>query len=83
VNPVVAGGLGWPLFGEPVTARMVVATAVLIVGVFLIVSAERPEPARRAHHPLTSGHGLGRGVYLAQRPGSRREPGRLSEPRAR
>ena len=57
-------------FSEPVTARMLVATAVLIVGVFLIVSAEKPEPARHAHHPLTSGHGIGRGVYLVRQPGS-------------
>jgi drug/metabolite transporter (DMT)-like permease len=66
VNPVVAIGLGWLLFSEPVTARMLVATVVLIVGVFLIVSAEKPEPARHAHHPLTSGHGIGRGVYLVR-----------------
>ena len=67
VNPVVAIGLGWLLFSEPVTARMLVASAVLIVGVFLIVSAPKPEaPARHAHHPLTSGHGIGRGVYLVR-----------------
>ncbi len=82
VNPVVAVGLGWILFGEPVTVRMVVATVVLIAGVFLIVSAERPEPARHTHHPLTSGHGLGRGVYLVRQPSSRRDLDRLSEPSA-
>jgi hypothetical protein len=82
VNPVVAIGLGWLLFSEPVTIRMMVATVVLIVGVFLIVSAPRPEEsARHAHHPLTSGHGIGRGVYLVQQADSRRDRDRLSEPR--
>jgi drug/metabolite transporter (DMT)-like permease len=57
VNPVVAIGLGWLLFSEPVSLRMMVATAVVVLGVFLIVSAGRPEPERRCHHPLTSGHG--------------------------
>jgi drug/metabolite transporter (DMT)-like permease len=80
VNPMVAIGLGWLLFSEPVTMRMVVATLVLIVGVFLIVSAGKPEPARHAHHPLTSGHGLGRGVYLVPQSGSRWEFNRLSDP---
>jgi drug/metabolite transporter (DMT)-like permease len=82
VNPVVAVGLGWLLFSEPVTTRMVVAAAVLIVGVFLIVSAERPEPARHTHHPLTSGHGLGRGVYLVRQPNSRRDLDPPSKSRA-
>jgi len=57
VNPVVAVGLGWLLFSEPLSMRMMVATVVVILGVFLIVSAGGPEPRRRAHHPLTSGHG--------------------------
>jgi drug/metabolite transporter (DMT)-like permease len=37
VNPVVAVGLGWMLFGEPLTMRMMIATVVVIVGVFLII----------------------------------------------
>jgi drug/metabolite transporter (DMT)-like permease len=41
VNPVVAVGLGWLLFSEPVSLRMMVATAVVVLGVFLIVSADR------------------------------------------
>jgi drug/metabolite transporter (DMT)-like permease len=61
VNPVVAVGLGWLLFSEPLTVRMMVATAVVVVGVFLIVSATGAEPERRRHHhPLTSGHGHAR-----------------------
>jgi drug/metabolite transporter (DMT)-like permease len=60
VNPVVALTLGWLLFHEPVSLRMVVATAVVVVGVFLIVSADGSAPERRTHHPLTSGHGHAR-----------------------
>src|SRR5215218_930591 len=61
VNPVVAVGLGWLLFSEPLTVWMMVATAVVVVGVFLIVSAGGPEPERRYHHhPMTSGYGHAR-----------------------
>lgn len=56
VNPVIAMALGWLLFGEPMTARMLLATAVVVVGVCLIVSA-KSEGAARLRHPLTSGHG--------------------------
>jgi drug/metabolite transporter (DMT)-like permease len=56
VNPIVAMALGWLLFGEPLTVRMVLATAVVAVGVGLIVSAKSEAPAR-SRHPLTSGHG--------------------------
>jgi drug/metabolite transporter (DMT)-like permease len=57
VNPVMAVGLGWLLFNEPLTMRMMMATAVVVFGVFLIVSAAGTEPERR---PLTSGHGHAR-----------------------
>ena len=57
VNPVVAVGLGSLLFGEPLSMRMIAATVVVVLGVFLIVSASSPEPQRRVHHPMTSGHG--------------------------
>jgi drug/metabolite transporter (DMT)-like permease len=56
VNPLVAMGLGWLLFGEPLTVRMMLATAVVVVGVCLIVSAKSEAPVR-LRHPLTSGHG--------------------------
>lgn len=56
VNPVVAIALGWFLFGEPVTGRMLLATAIIIAGVCLIIST-RSDTSRRQHHPLTSGHG--------------------------
>ncbi len=56
VNPVVAMGLGWLLFAEPLTAQAMLATAIVVAGVCLIVSAQSGDsgPAR---HPLTSGHG--------------------------
>lgn len=60
VNPLIAVGLGWWLFAEPLTVRMMIATGVVITGVFLIVSAGGAEPSPRTHHPLTSGHGHGR-----------------------
>ena len=66
VNPVVAVGLGAFLFAEPLTARMMVTTVVVVVGVFLIVTAPGPEkPDRRVHHPITSGHGHVRRVSQA------------------
>lgn len=61
VNPVVAVGVGWLLFSEPLSMRMIMATVVVVAGVFLIVSAGGTETERRRpHHPLTSGHGHAR-----------------------
>jgi len=60
VNPIMAMALGWLLFSEPLTARMLLATAVVVVGVGLIVSAKSATPAK-LRHPLTSGHGHRRG----------------------
>jgi drug/metabolite transporter (DMT)-like permease len=54
VNPVVAVLLGWALAGEPLTLRILVAAAVIILGVFFITSGrarpamERPETAGAA-----------------------------------
>ena len=56
VNPVVAMALGWLLFSEPITWRMVIAVAVIITGVCLIVSTKSDAPAK-TRHPMTSGHG--------------------------
>jgi drug/metabolite transporter (DMT)-like permease len=42
VNPVVAVTLGWAILSEPVTAIVVGGGALVIVGVALVVSAERP-----------------------------------------
>jgi drug/metabolite transporter (DMT)-like permease len=43
VNPVVAVFLGWLILSEPISARTMVASAVILAGVALIVSA-RPAP---------------------------------------
>ena len=52
VNPVVALGLGWLLFAEPLTWQAMLATAIVVAGVCLIVSAKSD-----TQHPMTSGHG--------------------------
>ncbi|MGH9244741.1 MAG: EamA family transporter [Acidimicrobiales bacterium] len=44
VNPVVAVFLGWLLLAEPVTASVVAGGAIIVVGVAVVVSAERPRP---------------------------------------
>ena len=44
VNPVVAVFLGWLLASEPITARVLAAAAIIVVGVAVIVSA--PAPAK-------------------------------------
>jgi drug/metabolite transporter (DMT)-like permease len=41
VNPVVAVLLGWWILGEPLTVGLLVGGAVVVVGVMLVVSAER------------------------------------------
>jgi drug/metabolite transporter (DMT)-like permease len=41
VNPVVAVLLGWWILGEPLTLGLLVGGAVVVVGVMLVVSAER------------------------------------------
>lgn len=42
VNPVVAVVLGWAMRGEPITYRMVLAMATIILGVVVITSAKKP-----------------------------------------
>lgn len=44
VNPLVAVVLGWALAGEPLTAAMLGAAAVIVTGVALISSAPGPAP---------------------------------------
>ncbi len=55
VNPVVAMLLGWLLFSETITWRMVLAIAIILPGVCLIVSTKSENLAKR-RHPFTSGH---------------------------
>jgi drug/metabolite transporter (DMT)-like permease len=44
VNPVVAVLLGWSLGGEPMSARILVAAAVILTGVVLILRHPAPAP---------------------------------------
>ena len=41
VNPVVAMLLGWSILGEVITGRMIVATVVILIGVALVLRAQR------------------------------------------
>jgi len=50
VNPIVALLLGWAAEGEPVTARVVVAAAIILSGVLVVTTVPR-DHARRAAHP--------------------------------
>lgn len=45
VNPVVAVFLGWALAAEPLNARTLAATAIIISGVLVITRRERPQIA--------------------------------------
>jgi drug/metabolite transporter (DMT)-like permease len=65
VNPLVAMALGWLLFSEEVTWRMVIATIVIVAGVCLIVST-KSEALAKNRHPMTSGHGHRRRVLPSQ-----------------
>jgi len=51
VNPVVAVALGWALAGEPISARMLVAGAIIIAAVVLIL---RSEPSSRIREEASS-----------------------------
>ncbi len=51
VNPLVAVFLGWALLGEPVTARVITATVVILSGVALIFQP-RPAAAIEPAEPL-------------------------------
>lgn len=55
VNPVVAVFLGWLILAEPVTAVVVGGGALVVVGVALVVSAERSRqvPKRVSAEPTT------------------------------
>jgi drug/metabolite transporter (DMT)-like permease len=52
VNPIVAVFLGWAILGEAVTARTLLAGAVIVTAVALIVSA-RPAP-KPAEGPMAA-----------------------------
>ena len=44
VNPVVAVLLGWWLLDEPLTARVLVAAAIIVLAVAVITTGRRPQP---------------------------------------
>jgi len=54
VNPVVAVFLGWALLSEPVSARMLIAAAIIVAAVALIIrhGARRVAPAEENLAPL-------------------------------
>src|SRR5688572_2506385 len=58
VNPVVAVILGWLLGGESISARMLVAAAIIVAGVAIITAAEgrasQPSPVRQPNAPSRS-----------------------------
>jgi len=56
VNPVVAVFLGWLILSEPVTTTVVVGGSLAVVGVALVVSAERPRGKRSEPEEVTQ-HG--------------------------
>ena len=51
VNPVVAVVLGWAVAGEALTARMLVAAALIIGAVVLITSGQQRVTIGDASHP--------------------------------
>jgi drug/metabolite transporter (DMT)-like permease len=51
VNPIVAVLLGALILSEPLTVPIVIGGAVVVIGVLLVVSAERPGSARRVKAP--------------------------------
>jgi drug/metabolite transporter (DMT)-like permease len=59
VNPVVAVFLGWLVAGEPLSARTLVAAAVILTGVVLIVTASPRPVAQRGASPAHAGGAAG------------------------
>jgi drug/metabolite transporter (DMT)-like permease len=51
VNPVVAVILGWAILAEPITAVVVGGGTLVVIGVALVVSAERPRAANAERTP--------------------------------
>lgn len=51
VNPVVAVFLGWAILAEPITAIVAGGGALVVLGVALVVSAERPRSLPKAERP--------------------------------
>jgi drug/metabolite transporter (DMT)-like permease len=60
VNPVVAVFLGWALAGEPLTARTLLAAAVIVGSVVLITAQPRPRPVGAQPEPAPAAAQAGR-----------------------
>lgn len=60
VNPVVAVLLGWALAGEPLTARTIVATVIIVSSVALLTLRTRPAERRR---PILKVSEMGRRIW--------------------
>jgi drug/metabolite transporter (DMT)-like permease len=58
VNPVIAILLGWMFAGEHLTPRMLVATAVIIIGVIMVIAAPQRVTSPAEHLPETEEAGL-------------------------
>lgn len=81
VNPVVAVFLGWAFLDEPVTARTLVAGAIVVAAVAIIISAgqERPSPEATSGGELAEeGGDLGEGDLALERAGDAQDH-RLAE----
>jgi drug/metabolite transporter (DMT)-like permease len=52
VNPIIAVVLGWLFASEPLSARTIVAAAVILGGVALITSGQAAKAATNGEHPL-------------------------------
>lgn len=74
VNPVVAVLLGWAFANEPITARTLVAAAVILAGVAIITAAGERAPARSAR---------GLAVLRAERESEEEDAGRETARRPR
>jgi drug/metabolite transporter (DMT)-like permease len=57
INPVVAVFLGWLILSEPVTLTVVAGGSLAVLGVALVVSAERPRGPIIAEVPAGHDHG--------------------------
>jgi len=57
VNPVVALFLGWIVLGEALTGSVLAATAVILVGVGVVVGSERHRRPPPPSDPCTDPHG--------------------------
>lgn len=67
VNPVVAVALGYLLAGEPLTARMLLASALVLASVILILSAPAPRAGAKAGVAATEGQAAS-GSFNVTRP---------------